>query len=143
MSIARTTGTTYKEDHIQEEVLTRLLCVLNIETSNRLATKILTLLKHLDGLEGTLDNPSDHPRTQVLRILSDSERWPITIRHYWIARQISNLSAFYYQTTGDRDRWNPLNLSRTTFCSLNTRWETWYDESPFPEPNDVLAWLSA
>ncbi len=106
-----------------------------------LKTHILLLLYYFRGIEPLMERFADYPCNQVLDILNTSKDWPESNVRHFIINKISRLSAFFYQTNGDYQKWNPLHGSYQEFRIRNKRKETWIDNEQYPAAEYVEKWL--
>ena len=131
-----------EDKHLEDNTSTLIAKTLSRPKDKKLACKIRRLLINFDGIESFIDDQSDAPTSQVRSVLISSLRWPSEMRHFWVARQISLLSAFHYHTVGDQSKWNPLLVPRSKFLDENRDSETWFDEHPHPGATLTFNWLT-
>ncbi|MBV1870891.1 MAG: hypothetical protein KUG76_08275 [Gammaproteobacteria bacterium] len=108
---------------------------------SELADHIMLLAQNMSGIETVIETPSELPINQITTLLINSNFWPPETRPYYVRRQISNLSAFYYRLSGDEEQWNPLFCSRQAFIQRNQKVNSWLNDTPYPPPDNVMKWL--
>lgn len=108
---------------------------------SELAENIMYLAQNMCGIESVIETPSDFPINQISSILINSHPWPAETRPYYVRRQVSKLSVFYYHLSGDEETWNPLFCSRKAFILRNNHVSAWLNDTPYPLPDKVMKWL--
>jgi len=117
--------------------------ILSQSNVYRLGEKIKQLIINLDGMEKIIESDEKTHNEDIKRIINDSKLWPLTTRPYWIKREISQLSVFFYRTKNDLHQWNPLLQPYLEFVAQSESIDTWIDETAYPTPEDVSLWLKS
>jgi len=133
----------FKTGISNHEVFLLIDKILSQSNVYRLGEKIKQLIVNLDGMDQIIESDEKTHNEEIQTIITQSKLWPLTTRPYWIKREISQLSIFFYRTKNSVQQWNPLMQPYLEFIAQSDSIDTWIDETPFPTPEDVSIWLKS
>ena len=108
-----------------------------------LGIKVKQLISNLDGMEKIIESDERPHNEEIKHIINQSKLWPLATRPYWVKREISQLSVFFYHTTNGHHQWNPLLHPYLDFIDQSQTIDTWIDENAYPAPSIILRWLKS